>query len=136
MKTTADQDGILYELISQSALKNLIRGGIYKGQRPLDSLNEDIVISSMLIGDGTLQKGVANVNVYIPKLYHNIGGKMQLIKDTARIAELLPVAGEILKEAYGKYYSLWTSRQGDFDEPDIKQTRLHFRIEFRLHNTI
>lgn len=136
MKTTADQDSILYALINGSALKTFIRGGIYKGERPLDSQAEDIVISSMMIGEGTLQAGVANVNVYIPKIYQNIGGKQQPIKDTRRVDEVLAVANEVLHEAYGKYYSLWTSRQGDYDEPDIKQTRLHFRIEFRLNNTI
>lgn len=135
MKTTANQDSILYTLINQSALKTFIRGGIYKGERPLDSANEDIVISSTAISEGTLQAGVANVNVYIPKIYQNISGKMQYIKDTRRVDEVLAVARDVLHEAYGKYYSLWTSRQGDFDEPDIKQTRLHFRIEFRLNNT-
>ena len=135
MKTTADQDNILYNLINQSVLKTFIRGGIYKGERPLDSTNEDIVISSTAIGEGTLQAGVANVNVYIPKIYQNIAGQMQSIKDTARVNEVLAVAGEVLHEAYGSYYSLWTSRQGDYDEPDIQQTRLHFRIEFRLSNT-
>ena len=136
MKTTADQDSILYTLINQSALKTFIRGGIYKGERPLDSSNEDIVISSLLIGEGTLQAGVANVNIYIPKIYQNIDGKMQTIKDTSRVDEVLAVAREVLHESYGSYYSLWTSRQGDYDEPDIKQTRLHFRIELRLSNTI
>lgn len=136
MRTTADQDSILYKLINESALKTFIRGAVYKGERPLDSQAEDIVISSMLIGEGTLQAGVANVNVYIPKIYQNISGKMQPIKDTKRVDEVLAVARGVLHEAYGKYYSLWTSRQGDYDEPDIKQTRLHFRIEFRLNSTI
>ena len=132
MRTTADQDNILYELISQSPLKTFIRGGLYKGERPLDSQSEDVVISSMLVGDGTLQAGVANVNIYVPKVYQNINGKKQTLKDTKRVDEVLAVARGVLREAYGSYYSLWTSRQGDYDEPEIKQTRLHFRIEFRL----
>lgn len=135
MKTTADQDNILYDLISQSPLKTFIRGGVYKGERPLDSQSEDVVISSMLVGDGTLQAGVANVNIYVPKVYQNINGKKQTLKDTKRVDEVLAVARGVLREAYGSYYSLWTSRQGDYDEPDIKQTRLHFRIEFRLMDT-
>lgn len=135
MRTTADQDNILYELISQSPLKTFIRGGVYKGERPLDSQSEDVVISSMLVGEGTLQAGVANVNIYVPKVYQNINGKKQTLKDTKRVDEVLAVARGVLSEAYGSYYSLWTSRQGDYDEPDIKQTRLHFRIEFRLMDT-
>ncbi|HEY1055011.1 MAG TPA: hypothetical protein VGE24_07745 [Emticicia sp.] len=132
MKTTAVQDNILYSLIDGSALKGLISGKIYKGERPLNSTAEDIVISSMLIGEGTLQPGVANVNIYIPKLYQNIGGTMQHIKDTKRVEEVLAIAAEVLKESFGEYYSLWTSRQADYDEPEINQTRLSFRIEFRI----
>ncbi|PLK44405.1 hypothetical protein [Emticicia sp. TH156] len=135
MRTTADQDNILYELISSSPLRTFIRGGVYKGERPLDSPGEDVVISSMLVGDGTLQAGVANVNIYVPKVYQNINGKKQTLKDTKRVDEVLAVARGVLREAYGSYYSLWTSRQGDYDEPEMKQTRLHFRIEFRLMDT-
>ncbi|UTA66651.1 MULTISPECIES: hypothetical protein [Emticicia] len=135
MRTTADQDNILYDLISSSPLRTFIRGGVYKGERPLDSPGEDVVISSMLVGDGTLQAGVANVNIYVPKVYQNINGKKQTLKDTKRVDEVLAVARGVLREAYGSYYSLWTSRQGDYDEPEMKQTRLHFRIEFRLMDT-
>ncbi|WP_337043861.1 hypothetical protein [Emticicia sp. 17c] len=136
MKTTSDQDNILYELIQNSALSSLIKGGIYKGERPLDSSAEDIVINSLFIGEGTLQPGAATVNIYVPKVFQNIGGQQQSIKDTARVKAILAVAQEVLREAYGSYYSLWTSRQDDSDEPDLKQTRLSFRIEFRIDNTM
>ncbi|MBA4852077.1 hypothetical protein [Emticicia sp. BO119] len=135
MKTTAHQDNILYNLINTSALKTLVLGGLYKGERPLDSREEDIVITSMMIGEGTLQEGVANVNIYIPKSVANIGGKSQTIKNTARCEQVLIVAMEVLKESYGSYYSLWASRQQDFDEPEINQTRLSFRIEFRIDSS-
>lgn len=136
MKTTADQDKILYDLISQSPLKTFVRGGLYKGERPLDSQTEDVVITSMLIGDGSLQQGVAVVNIYVPKISQNINGRSQTLKDTKRCEEVLAVAQGVLREAYGSYYSLWTSRQGDYDEPDIKQTRLSFRIEFRMDESL
>lgn len=136
MKTTATQDNILFKLINESAIKTTIKGGIYKGERPIDSKAEDVVIGSMLVGDGTLQQGVANVNIYIPKIAVQVNGKMQLIKDTKRISEVLAIAAPVLKQAFGNYYSLWTSRQADYDEPEINQTRLSFRIEFRLDSVI
>lgn len=132
MKTTAVQDNILYGLINESAIKTTIQGDVYKGERPLNSKAEDVVITSMLIGEGTLQQGVANVNIYVPKSYQNINGAMQYIKDTKRIEDVLAVAAPVLKESFGPYYSLWTSKQADYDEPEINQTRLNFRIEFRI----
>lgn len=133
MKTTATQDQILFDLINASALKTAIGGGLYKGERPLNSQAEDVVISSMLVGEGTLQSGVANVNIYVPKISVSIGGKTQLLKNTKRVDEVLAIAAPVLREHFGNYFSMWTSRQEDYDEPEINQTRLSFRIEFRLY---
>ena len=77
-----------------------------------------------------------NVNIYIKKLSTNIGGVNQLIKDTKRVSEVLPIALGLLKEGAGTYYSFWVSKQAEYDEPEINQTRLNFRVEFRLDNTI
>jgi len=136
MKTTADQDDILFELINGSVLKTAINGGIYKGERPLNSNLEDIVISSTVISDGTLQLGVANVNIYVPKQNFNIGGKVQILKNSKRVAELLGIAKDILEEHHGDYFLMWLSNQFDYDEPEINQTRISFRIEFRFSKAI
>ena len=113
-----------------------MNGGLYKGERPQNSSLEDIVISSMLTGDGTLQEGVANVNIYVPKMDINIAGQVQKMRNSSRIGEVLGLAISALKEHYGNYFSLWTSKIQEFDEPQINQTRLSLRIEFRMDNTI
>ncbi len=136
MKSTSDQEQILYSLIKNSALDVALNGGIYIGERPLSSSTEDVVITAMLTGDGTLQEGVCNVNIYIKKLSTSINAVNQLIKDTKRISEVLPIALNLLKEGAGTYYSFWVSKQAEYDEPEINQTRLNFRVEFRLDNTI
>ena len=136
MKNTAFQDNILYNLLNDSALKTAITGKIYKGQRPLGSKLEDVVIQSMPISDGTLQQGVANVNIYIPMLYQNILSQKQVYRNTARIEQILNIATPILKESFGENYSMWTSKQGDYPEEELEQTRLNYRIEFRIDDTI
>lgn len=77
MKTTADQNQILYDLLKNSSLNSALNGGLYKIERPQNSNLEDIVVSSMLVGDGGFQDGVANVNIYIPKIDINIGGQFK-----------------------------------------------------------
>lgn len=134
MRTLVDQDQILYDLIKGSALDSATNGGLYKVERPTNSALEDIVVSSMLTTDGTLQDGVSNVNIYVSKKNQNIGGTVQLMRDSKRISELEPIAATVLKESYGDFYSLWVSKIQEFDETEINQTRLSFRIEFRLDN--
>jgi hypothetical protein len=136
MRTTADQDQILYDLLLDSDLNNELSGGLYKVERPQNSNLEDIVISSMLVTDGTLQEGVANVNIYIPKISVKISGQNQIMRDSKRISDVLLLAVQALKENVGIYYSLWTSKIQEFDEPQINQTRLNLRIESRIDDTI
>lgn len=81
MRNTSDQENILYNLIKNSSLNASLNGGIYKGERPNNSKKEDTVISAMLTSDGTLQQGVSNVNIYIPKIEVKIDGVNQLLKD-------------------------------------------------------
>lgn len=136
MRSTSDQEDILYDLIKNSVLDTALNGGIYKGERPLNSNLEDVVITAMLTTDGTLQEGVCNVNIYIKKENRVIGGVSQLLKNTKRVSEVSPIALNVLIEKAGLYYSYWVSKQAEYDEPDINQTRLNFRVEFRFDNTI
>lgn len=132
MKTTADQIQILYNILKNSSLNSALNGGLYKMERPQNSQLEDIVVSSMLVGDGGFQEGVANVNIYIPKMDVNIGGQVQKMPNTSRISTVWPLATLALEENSGDDYSCWCSRTQEFDEPLINQTRLSLRIEFRL----
>lgn len=136
MRSTSDQESILYNLIKNSVLDASLSGGVYKGERPLSSDLEDVVITAMLTTDGTLQEGVCNVNIYIKKENRSIGGVSQLLKNTKRISEVNSSALAVLAEKAGLYYSYWVSKQAEYDEPEINQTRLNFRVEFRFDNTI
>jgi len=133
MRTTADQDQILYNILKDSALNTELNGGLYKGERPQNSTLEDIVVSSMMVDNSDFQEGVANVNIYIPKMDLSIGGASQKMRDSKRISDVLILAVQALKENFGTFYSLWTSKIQEFDEPQINQTRLSIRIEFRLY---
>lgn len=132
MKTTADQIQILYDLLKTSSLNTALNGGLYKMERPQNSQLEDIVVSSMLVGDGGFQEGVANVNIYIPKMDVSIGGQLQKMANTGRISTVWSLATLALEENSGSTYNCWCSRTQEFDEPLINQTRLSLRIEFRL----
>ena len=88
MKTTFDQDNILYGKLIASPLKQAITGGVYKAQRPLNSQNEDVVINGLPISDGTVQLGRGNVNIYVPDVKTTIGGVLQTMPNTHRLGQL------------------------------------------------
>lgn len=132
MRTTADMTQILYDVLKASPLKTTINGLIYKGERPLNSIKEDVVIAPIVISGSDKQIGVTNVNIYVPKINQKSGTTTSLMKDTKRISEILPVAKDALILNTGVDYSCWFESQSEYDEPSINQTRLVFRIEFRL----
>jgi len=132
MRTTAEMTQILYNVLNASTLKTTVNGLIYKGERPINSVKEDVVIAPITVSGSDKQIGVANVNIYVPKINQKSGTTTSLMKDTKRISEILPVAKDALKLNTGVDYSCWFETQSEFDEPTINQTRLVFRIEFRL----
>ena len=132
MRTTAEMTQILYDVLNASMLKTTVNGLIYKGERPINSTKEDVVIAPIVVSGSDKQIGVANVNIYVPKINQKSGATTSLIKDTKRISEILPVAKDALKLNTGVDYSCWIENQSEYDEPTINQTRLVFRIEFRL----
>jgi hypothetical protein len=128
MRTTFDQETILYNILNGSAaLKAAISGKIYRGKRPNDSQKEDISIVSLPILPGSIQFGTANVNIHVP----DIGD----FPDNGKLKALTDIVRPLLEETYGDDYLLYISMQQVFDEPEINQHYVNMRIEFEFHNT-
>ena len=83
MKKTGSQviTDILKRVNSSPEL-NGIKGDVYKaGQRPLNSLKEDIVINFLSGTVDQIQTGVVNVNVFVPNIKNGAGST---VCDTGR----------------------------------------------------
>lgn len=130
MKTTFDQDGILYRRLQGSPLQQAVTGEVCQWKRPNGSTLEDIVINSLPIGDGSAQRGTSNVNVYVADIETG-GGKMP---DSGRMHVLAGLALQTLKEGYGPDYNFWLVNQGTIAEPETDQHYINFRIDFKFHN--
>ncbi|MEN0095896.1 MAG: hypothetical protein AAGB30_10975 [Pedobacter sp.] len=112
-----------------------VRGKLYRMQRPLNSLAEDVVINSLALSYDPVQKGYLNVNFYVqnPRLkIGNIHDSSQ--PDSARIDEISGLG----KAALGDGEEIW-SDDGTFCfriEQDTviadtnNQHYLNFRVEF------
>ncbi len=133
MKTTYDQDTILYQLLDASTcpLRQAITGSIYKEQRPESEL-EDVVINPLTITSDPIQLGASNVNIYVPDIRVNNG----YVANDKRLNELTQLALDTLEEVYHDDYTLWVKSQSVEDEPDSKPKHHYsnLRIEFRHFN--
>lgn len=132
MKSSGVPVSILYEFIIASTLKNLISGKVYRGKRPKNSVLEDIVINSLGITGGWLQKGVCNVNLYVPDILVTRGGSNEYLPNVDRLDALATLGITTLKEFHSQQYSFRFTNEFRIEEPDAKQSYVNLRIGYQL----
>lgn len=134
MITNYDIDKLLYASIKarfempQTPVSGIvyISGGVYNGDRPLNSKVEDITIRTLSIaGDGFPQEAVTNVNVYVPDVAESEGG---YVRDGKRL--------EILSNAVADYISTLSYPNmavavDTIAEVPLEHVRQHY-VNFRL----
>lgn len=132
MNADSRQIHILYQYIMGSPLKNLITGQVYKEQRPNSSVDEDIVINSLGITGAEFQRGVCNVNIYVPDILATVGNKKQYVQNVTRLDTLATLAMETLKGVFTQEYHFRCTNQYRLSEPDANQHYINLRIDFRF----
>ncbi|GAB3973834.1 hypothetical protein GCM10028806_28530 [Spirosoma terrae] len=133
MKTTFDQVNILYSRLSGSNLKTAITGSIYKLVRLTDSKLEDVVVNSLPVTNDQIQRGTANVNIYVPDItYKPQNGKAQLVPNAERLYELAAIATQVVNEHSTPDYTFWLVNQSLIPEPETNQHYINLRIDFRF----
>lgn len=134
MKTSFDTDDILYQILSSNTeLKNMVTGGIYKGERPDSSEKEDIVINTITVTQDLPQQGASNVNIYVPDMSIKIAGKPQRKANTERLRVLTNKVLNILADASVEGLMFWVTNQSVLKEPDVFQHFSNLRIEWNIH---
>ena len=134
MKTSFDTDDIMYQILSSNTeLKNMVTGGIYKGERPDSSEKEDIVINTITVTQELPQQGASNVNIYVPDMSIKIAGKLQRKANTERLRELTNKVLNVLADASVEGLMFWVTNQSVLKEPDVLQHFSNLRIEWNIH---
>lgn len=134
MKTSFDTDDIMYQILSSNTeLKNMVTGGIYKGERPDSSEKEDIVINTITVTQELPQQGASNVNIYVPDMSIKIAGKPQRKANTERLRALTNKVLSVLDDASVEGLMFWVTNQSVLKEPDVFQHFSNLRIEWNIH---
>ncbi len=134
MKDSFDIEAIIFDLLSNSAMKNAINGGIYVGDgRPADSEDEDVVINTIsLTQDYLPQLATTNVNIYVKDGDVTIKGKEQKQANRTRLKALSEKAMTILRNAKFDGLMITIESQTILAESSIKQHYSNIRISWNI----
>lgn len=131
MRSTLDIIDIIWQVLNSSSLKTAITGGLYKGNRPLNSKLIDVTINSLPIMGTQLQLGYANVNIHVPNLV--TGGSQQdnTLPDHLTLKTLTNLAIQILNDVVTESgdVSISIEFQHTFSEPEISQHYSNIRLQ-------
>lgn len=134
MRTSLELGRMLYEILANSNIKQLINGDVYRDKRPINSTKEDIIINSISTDDKTLQAGLSNINLYVPNINVNIDGVEQVMPNLDRLEELTIILTNTLKEVYFEDGNFYITNIAEFDEEESNSKFVNFRIRFNLLN--
>ncbi|WP_159467940.1 hypothetical protein [Dyadobacter sp. 3J3] len=135
MKTALDQSTEIFKILkSDPTLAYAITGSIYKSVRPADSKLEDIVVNTIALSDGSLQKGVSNVNIHVVDLQQGPANKPFFVPNESRLQTLVEILKSILNNIYGSDFSLYIASTALIRQPEINQHYMNIRINFIFEN--
>ena len=124
---------IVWKKLDGSSLKGLITGGIYKGQRPVGSSKEDIVVNILGLPNEQLAQALVNVNLHVPNKPIKINGQQDNSQpDFSRLMNVANVLLALLKEDYssdGWYFEL-QQHSGPVIDDNANSHYINIRIDF------
>lgn len=129
-------EGYIYSLVKEGLS---VRGSVYRnGTRPFDSKEEDAVVA-FLSGrdgwDGFSQMGIVNVNVHIPNVSHQVGGRQEpyLTKDVTRCEEIEEALLRLIEEHKTGDYWLQTEESAQVSPDGDNSHVVTLRIKYRYN---
>lgn len=123
-----DANDMIFEAINVEEVKNSIKGKLYKDSRPINSLNEDIVVNTITITTVFKpQLATSNINIYVPDL--ELG-----IKNSRRLKEISRVVRKVFEEHQFIGKSVYISDLGIIQEQNEKEHYVNLRIQWRIYD--
>jgi hypothetical protein len=135
MKTVLQIVDLLWSKVDNSELTDEISGDVYKHLRPAGSKLEDIIINTLPFTNEQLQRGIANVNIYVPNkpvTINNIEDQNQ--PDHVRLAELADMAIAILSDTWESDLHYDVQQHVLIRDEQTGEHYINIRIEFFIEN--
>ncbi|MDM1299920.1 hypothetical protein HXZ94_15600 [Empedobacter falsenii] len=122
-----DANELLFKALNIDEVKSSIKGKLYKDSRPINSLNEDIVVNTITITTVFKpQLATSNINVYVPDI--------EGIKNSRRLKEISRVVRKVFEEHQFIGKSVYISDLGIIQEENKKEHYVNLRIQWRIYD--
>lgn len=130
-----DTDTIIFKVLrGTSGITETISGGIYPGERPDDSVKEDITINTIaLLQESVPQTGVTNINIHVSDTIVQIAGQPQSKMNTTRLKEVSGLVLGALRAARVTGLKFVVTNQTILANPEISQHYVNLRINWSIH---
>lgn len=138
--TAAEAQDHLFTIAWNSTLKTNVSGTVRRYLRPTNSDKEDVTINILNpIDFEQLQKGVFNVNVFVPNPEYNsiVDGKTVRLRDipnNQRIAVLSALCSVAFSFQYDKTKHVQVELQTQTILPENEQTIINNRVKLTIKN--
>ncbi|MGV0847443.1 hypothetical protein ACTS9T_12860 [Empedobacter falsenii] len=123
-----DANELLFKALNIDEVKSAIKGKLYNDSRPINSLNEDIVVNTITITTVFKpQLATSNINIYVPNL--ELG-----IKNSRRLKEISRVVRKVFENHQFISKSVYISDLGIIQEENKKEHYVNLRIQWRIYD--
>lgn len=135
MKNTFDTDTYLFGIMKgSSAITSAISGSIYAGQRPLNSVLEDIVVNTIaLTQEYEPQLGTSNINIHVSDSSVTVGGVQQKMANRTRLKTILDLVLAAVRASKIAGLGFSIENQTLIEEASISQHYVNIRINWFIH---
>ena len=133
MKNAQQMAVILYQMTEGSDLKSSVGGQVFKTKLPDAWKGEAVALNVITINDEQFQKGVANVNIYVPDVTENIGGAFEQMPNEDRLDQLSVLAIALFEDVVTSNCRFRISNiSGPIAEIEAKRHYVNHRIDFEF----
>ncbi|WP_298774679.1 hypothetical protein [uncultured Empedobacter sp.] len=123
-----DANELLFKALNIDEVKSAIKGKLYNDSRPINSLNEDIVVNTITITTVFKpQLATSNINIYVPDL--ELG-----VKNSRRLKEISRVVRKVFEDHQFIGKSVYISDLGIIQEQNEKEHYVNLRIQWRIYD--
>ena len=125
----------LYKILKTSVVNTSVTSNIFKYERTLNFKGECIVINTLPLTTEQLQKGVANVNYFVPNIKNTTVNPVDETQpNSARLEAGAKIIDELLKEYWGDNYVFEITQSIPTANDVNKEWYINFRINYRNIN--
>ena len=135
MKQTFDTDAFLFGILKgTAAITSGITGGVYAGQRPLNSELEDITINTIaLTQEFEPQLGTSNINIHVADQSVTIATAQQKMANRTRLKEISELVLEAIRSSKITGVGYTIENQTMIQEVETEQHYVNIRINWFIH---